>query len=428
MFYLYNILLALVTIVTLPLLVGLLASKAKLRSGLRERLGFLPDEVKYRPGNARPVWLHAVSVGEVTASVPILRALRRRHPDLPIVLSTITSTGQQTARQKVAEADHIIYFPFDYYPIVRRAIRTVNPRLFIHTETEIWPNFLWGLKRRDIPSVIVNGRLSERSMRGYRRFGFFFRRVLEAIVIFGMQSERDGERAVAIGARPDRVRITGNMKFDQAEPELEEGEREALRAALKIPLDGRTLIAGSTHPGEETAVVEAFKRLRASWPDLRLLIAPRHPERFDEVTRMADAAGLSTARKTELDAGGSGEPEVVVIDTIGELARLYGIGDIIFVGGTLAPVGGHNVLEPIAYGKPVLFGPHVQNIPDIAAALIEAGGAVQVDDADALFRAASKFLDDPAALEEAGRRAYSILEPNQGATERNLAVVEQFLS
>lgn len=428
MFYIYNILLIVATIVTLPLLVGLLASKAKLRSGLRERLGFLPEEVKHRPGNARPVWLHAVSVGEVTASVPILRALRRRHPDLPIVLSTITSTGQQTARQKVPEADHIIYFPFDYYPIVRRAIRTVNPRLFIHTETEIWPNFLWGLLRRDIPSVIVNGRLSERSMRGYRRFGFFFRRVLEAIAVFGMQSERDAERAVAIGARRDRVRITGNMKFDQAEPVLEEGEREVLRAALRIPPDGRTLIAGSTHPGEEAAVIEAFKRLRSSRPDLRLLIAPRHPERFDEVTRMADAAGLSTARKTELDAGGSGEPEAVVIDTIGELARLYGIGDIIFVGGTLAPVGGHNVLEPIAYGKPVLIGPHVQNIPDIAAALIEAGGAVQVDGADALFRAASGFLDDPTALEEAGRRAYGILEPNQGATERNLAVVEQFLS
>jgi len=428
MFYLYNILLVIATIVTFPVLVAILAAKAKMRSGLRERLGFLPEEVRHRPGNARPVWLHAVSVGEVTASVPILRALRRCHPDLPIVLSTITSTGQQTARQKVPEADHIIYFPFDYYPIVRRAIRTVNPRLFIHTETEIWPNFLWGLLRRGIPSVIVNGRLSERSMRGYRRFGFFFRRVLEAIAVFGMQSERDGERAVAIGARPDRVRITGNMKFDQAEPVLGEGEREALRSTLRIPPSSRIIIAGSTHQGEEVAVVEAFKRLRASRPDLRLLIAPRHPERFDEVARIAGAAGLSTARKTRLDAGEAGEPEAVVIDTIGELARLYGIGDIIFVGGTLAPVGGHNLLEPIAFRKPVLFGPHVQNTADIAEALLEAGGAVQVDGVEALFSAASRLLDDPEALEEAGRRAYGIIEPNQGATERNLAVVEQFLS
>lgn len=422
----YNFLLALLLIPSLPFFVWKLLTTPKHRAGLAQRLGLSLPNIPGQNSPIRPIWIHAVSVGEVLATVPMVRKLRQTRPDQPIVISTITPTAQAVARRTFPEVQAVIYFPFDLPFCTRRILHAVRPRLFIHTETEIWPNFLLLLGRAGIPSLIINGRISARSCRQYGWFRFFFREVLRSVSAFGMQSRADCRRIIRIGADPGRVFVTGNMKFDLPLEEEPETLGLSIRKELGFRLEDAVWVAGSTHPGEEEIVLDVFVRLRATFPALRLLLAPRHTERAAEIETLARARGLAVARRTR-GALAASDAQVLLMDTMGELAKAYAAADLVFVGGSLVPVGGHNLLEPILFGKPVLFGRHTQNTADIARALQDAGGGVEVYDADSLYRQALRLLSSRADREALARSARSILEESRGATERNLKMLERFL-
>ncbi len=424
----YNILLFFVSLLALPFFMWKLISVPKHRAGFFQRLGFYAGGWKAGGKTPRPLWVHAVSVGEVLATIFFVRRMRETYPKYDIVASTITPTGQAVAQKHYSDVRRIVFFPFDFPGSVRLALRSVRPRLFIHTETEIWPNFLFVLGEKGIPSAIVNGRISERSSRQYGWFRFFFRSVLSNISVFGMQSKEDCYRLLRIGADPRRVHVTGNMKFDVSLPDDTKGRARKVRNEMGISENVLIIVCGSTHEGEEDILFDVYARLKITFPELRMLLAPRHPERCDEVELLAIKKGTSIERRTLRKAvGGEVEADVLLLDTIGELARAYSIADIVFVGGSLVPVGGHNLLEPIVYKKPVLFGPYVQNAPDIAYALEEVGGGFEVFDRETLFREAERLMADPARRAAAGQAAYEILEEHRGATERNLAIIRPFL-
>jgi 3-deoxy-D-manno-octulosonic-acid transferase len=412
-----------------PILVARMLATGKYRAGLAERLG------RYPPGLARlaarrPVWVHAVSVGETVAALPLLAALRAARPDVPLVVSTVTPTGQATARARAREADAICYFPFDFTGPVRRALDAARPRAVLLMETEIWPVFLLEAARRGVPVGIANGRLSDRSFRRYRRVRPLLARCLRSLAFVGAQTVDDAARFVALGADPTRVTVTGNLKVDQAVAPARPGAvtPAGLEADLALPA-GPRLLAGSTHQGEEAAVLDAYARVKARVPALRLILAPRHPERLAEVARLLDDRGLAWQRRSARPGPpGAPAPEVLLVDTIGELAALYGVADVAFVGGSLVPVGGHNLLEPAAHARAPLHGPHMHNFREITRALGEAGAALPVSDATGLAEAALSLLDDPARRAALGARALGVVEAGRGATARTLTLVDRVLA
>lgn len=424
----YNLGWLLLPILLVPALPWL-ARMPKFTRSFRQRAGFLPRETREALRAGRPVWLHAVSVGEVRAAASLLARLRERHPTRRIVVSTVTVTGQETARATMAVADAIFYLPFDHPVAAARTIALVDPLVFIHTETEIWPNLLALLRRRGVPSIIVNGRISERSVRNYRLTGPYFREVIRSIACCAMQTRADADRIVRAGAAPESVRVTGNMKFELDGREADSGQAERLGRILGLGAGERVIVAGSTHEGEEAIALAAFRELSAEFPDLVLVIAPRHPERFDAVAEELRRAGAEIERRTELEKRGGGrKARVVLLDTIGELLAVYGFADAVFVGGSFAPRGGHNVLEAAALRKPVLYGPRMENFTEIAAALEEADAARRVFEPAGLAPAMRGLLADPEAARRMGERGRAVLEANRGATERNLAAIEELLA
>jgi 3-deoxy-D-manno-octulosonic-acid transferase len=426
MYSLYNALLLLASLGALPYFAIQSLRITKYRAGLRERFGHVSPDVVSALHGRRPLWLHAVSVGEVIAAVPLVNALRQRFPHLPILISTVTETGQATAREKMAAAA-CLYFPLDYPWVVHQVIARLQPRLFLMVETEIWPNFLRELVRQAIPAMLVNGRISPRSFRGYRHLRPFMRRVLPAISSFTMQTNLDAERIIAIGAAPSRVHITGNIKYDLALEALTSADEHALRADLGIG-EAPVFMAGSTHRGEEDIVIAAYRQVRAQVPALRLLLAPRHLDRLDEVEALLREHQLTVYRRSHgYLSSQSGAAPVLLLDTIGELAKLYAVGTVVFVGGSFAPIGGHNVLEPAAHRKAILFGPHMHNFHQIAEALLEAGGALQVHNPKALGEHVSMLLRQPERRYALGEAAYQVLCDNQGAIARTVALIEQVL-
>jgi 3-deoxy-D-manno-octulosonic-acid transferase len=427
MYLLYNSLLHLASLGGLPYFALKSLRTTRYRAGLRQRFGHIPEEATVSLQGVRPLWLHAVSVGEVIAAVPLVAALRRHFPGLPVLVSTVTETGQTTAREKLA-AEGCIYFPLDYPWVVRHVIARVQPRLFLMVETEIWPNFLRELARQQIPALLVNGRISPRSFRGYRRLRPFMRRVLQPITSFGMQTKLDAERIINIGAEPSRVQITGNIKYDLHLAPLSGVEEQQLRDDLGLG-QAPVFMAGSTHRGEEELVIAAYRQARAQVPALRLLLAPRHLDRLEEIEALLRRHQLTAHRRSvgRLPSHGPEAP-VLLLDTIGELARVYAVGTVAFVGGSFVPVGGHNVLEPAAHRKPILFGPHMHNFHQIAAALLEAGGALQVQEPEILGRHVITLLQHPERRQALGDAAYHVLCGNQGAIERTVGLIKQVLS
>ena len=424
----YNVLLFFFSLLAIPFFTWKILTVAKHRAGFIQRLGFYRSPERVEKKSKPPLWVHAVSVGEVLATVPLVQKLIRAYPQFPVVASTITPTGQAVARSKFAEACRIIYFPFDYPFSIRLALKSVRPCLFVHTETEIWPNFLFTLGRKGIPSAIVNGRISSRSSRHYGWFRFFFRPVLANISVFGMQSRLDCYRIIRIGADPRRVFITGNMKFDIPLHGDAEERMDTIRAEMGFALDNLLFVAGSTHAGEEEILLDVYVKLKKEIPNMKMLLAPRHPERCDEVERLCDKRRVVVGRRTRRkSADGEGRVDVLLLDTIGELAQAYSMGDVVFVGGSLVPVGGHNLLEPVMHKKPVLFGPYTENTVDIANELKQTGGGVEVYNRESVFLEAKRLFEDLDHRESVGRAAYGILEEHRGATERNLAILRPFL-
>jgi 3-deoxy-D-manno-octulosonic-acid transferase len=428
MYFIYNLLLLAASPFLALLLIAAAASAQKYRSGLAQKMGFFSSAVTRRLAGSRPVWIHAVSVGEVMAAIPLLQEMKGRYPRQTIVLSTVTATGNHTAALKARLADAVIYFPFDYPFMVRRAIKRIHPRLFITMETELWPNFLREMKRSGVPSVVVSGRISNHSYRRYRLTRRFFRRVLANIDAFYMQTEEDARRIISIGADRGRVITLGNLKCDQEVPLVTAEEKARLYSALQLKEGRHIFIAGSTHRGEEEMVLEVFKRLQQGCADLTLILAPRHPERFGEVANLVARAGYACARKTELALQETKhDREVILLDTIGELSKLYSIGTIIFVGGSLVPTGGHNVLEPVVYRKAVLFGPHMDNFQEIARCLMESGGGLQVNDLEGLFIQAKRLLENESVRNHLGEKAFQIIASNQGTTRKAMEEIGKFL-
>lgn len=429
MFLGYTLGIFLVSLLILPWLLWKILSVKNRRTAFVERMGLKgwspPGE---REKEERPLWVHTVSVGEVLSTVPFVRKLKERCPGLPIAVSSITPAGRAMARETFADGERITCFPFDYPIPVWLALRNMRPRFFLHTETEIWPYFLLMLGRQGIPTAIVNGRMSAASCRRFGWFRFFLKRVLGSVRVFAMQSRTDCCRIIRIGADPSRVHLTGNMKFDVPEPEDAGGNRIALREEMGFGHDSLVLVAGSTHEGEEQVLLGIYAELKKELPRLKMLIAPRHPERCGDVERMCEKEGLSAERRT--NRGGKGRldgKDVLLLDTMGELARAYATADVVFVGGSLVPIGGHNPLEPILYRKPVLFGPHTDKISDTVQALVEVGGGIVAGGREELLDQTRRLLEDPVRREQVGRAAYGILERNRGAAERNLAILRPLL-
>jgi 3-deoxy-D-manno-octulosonic-acid transferase len=391
-----------------------------------QRLGYLP--VAFNLDGDESIWVHAVSVGEVLSARPLITELRARYPKLRLFLSTTTLTGQQLARRSVPDVDAVFYFPFDWTFTARRTLNVVNPRLFVMMETEIWPNLLRECKRRGIKTLMVNGRISYRSFPRYRMIRPFIKRVLADIDRFCVQGEETSRRLVELGAEPSRITVTGSLKFDSLEVSPMPGRgRERVLRFFRTPPSRPVIIAGSTLKGEEEPVIRAFNRVRAAGINALLILAARHPERFDEVERLCRHEGLSALRRTELPIDGEPRADAVVLDTIGELAQLYRIATVVFVGGSLVPAGGHNILEPALYGKPIIFGPHMQNFGEIAEAFLANGAAIQVRSGGELEETMLSLVGDPVRRARVGAAAKALVESNRGARDRTLAVIRDLM-
>jgi len=386
-------------------------------TGLAERLGRLPPALLAL--RARPVWIHAASVGEARATSSLVKRLRQVHPDVPIVFSTTTATGRAVAETELAP-DGVTLLPVDALGIAGRALRRVRPRCLVLIETEIWPGLVRGANRLGVPVLVLSGRLSPRALRRYRWAAPLFRAVLVRVEGFGMQSDADAERVIALGAPPERVRVTGSLK--QATRAAEHGP---------VPLSGlanrRLLVAASTQPGEESFVLDACRELWDVFGDLVLLIAPRRPERFDEVEDLVARSGLRYQRRSRVDRDVARETRVVLLDSIGELPRFYPAAAAVFVGGTVAAMGGHNLLEPAAYGKAVAFGPHTSNVADAARALRDQGGGHEVHAPGDLTHLWRRILANPPEGQLIGERARAVVASGVAALERNWEVLEPFV-
>jgi 3-deoxy-D-manno-octulosonic-acid transferase len=428
MYFLYSCLSLALFVLVSPYFVYQALRYNKYVGSLGQRLGFLP--VSFNLDGDRSIWIHAVSVGEVLTARALVADLKARHPALRLFVSTTTMTGQRVARTNLQGVDAVFFFPFDFGFIVHRTLRLVRPRLFIMMETEIWPNLLRACRRQGVKTLLVNGRISSRSYPRYRLARPFFRRVLADVDRFCMQSEESARRLVDIGADPEKVVVTGSLKFDSLEAPgvqaLARGPDRVLRF-FRVPEARPVVMAASTLKGEEEAVLTAFRQVQRAHAGALLVIAPRKPERFDEVENLVRQEGFSVARRTELAIDAEPRTDVVVLDTIGELARLFQIATVVFVGGSLVDAGGHNILEPAVFGKPILFGPHMQNFAEIARAFLESRAGLQVASARELEEAILGLLADPSRRSSLGAAARALVEANRGAKGRSLAVVDALL-
>lgn len=382
---------------------------------IQERFARLPEGL---PHGA--VWFHTVSAGETIAAAPIILALADRHPDVPVLVTTMTPTGSAQVARLLDDRVAHCYAPYDFPAVVASFFDQLTPRLLVLMETELWPNMLREAAARDVPALLVNARLSERSARGYARLGALTRSMLESLRFIACQYADHAERFLALGAPADRVAALGSVKFDIRLP-ADHGERvRSMRE--RWALGGRPVwIAGSTHPGEEEIVLAAHQRLKARFPELLLILVPRHPERRGEVGALVDQAGFSQAWMSEVDAPAG--RDVVLGDTMGELLYLYGLADVAFLGGSLVSVGGHNPIEAAVCGVPLIMGPETFNFPDVVAAFGDARCLHLISDADSLAERVADYLADEPARRAAGKTAVEVVARNRGATERLLELL-----
>jgi 3-deoxy-D-manno-octulosonic-acid transferase len=421
---LYSLLLTAGALVALPWFLWKGRSSGKYLRTFRERMGRLP--VYLNVDGDRSIWIHAVSVGEVLAARPLVPVLRERFPRHRLFLSTTTMTGNEVARKSVRGVDGLFYAPFDFPHPVRAALDVLNPSLLVLVETELWPNLIHEARRRGTRIALANGRISSRSFPRYRRVRRLLRSVLSEVDLFLMQGEVHAERARELGAPPERVQVTGNLKYDAVEP----GRLpERLARLIQDGAEPRPLwVAGSTVGGEEELVLSAFHRVRERVPRARLLVAPRHPERFASVPPLVEAAGFRCLRRSALDPLAWRDGEVLLLDSLGELAQVYALASVVFVGGSLVPAGGHNILEPAVAGRAVVVGPHMENFQEIAEQFRSERALVQVASPDELAREVSALLVDAERRRGLGERARELVSRNRGAVSRTADALGSLLS
>lgn len=423
----YNILFTTFFLLASPYYFWRMRRRGNWLDGFFQRFGSYDVKTKQAVTNRHILWLHAVSVGEVNLCTQLIRALEPRLPNVKIIVSTTTTTGMGELKKKLPMHISKIYYPIDRRKYVARAIATLRPRAIVLVEAEIWPNFIWRAKRQEIPLFLVNARLSERSFRGYKRFGFLFRSLFAEFDGVGAQNEVDADRLRKLGCRPEVIRVVGNLKFDAARIE----ERRvlnvaALMAQLGVPADAQLLVAGSTHPGEEAILADVTQRLRTRFPKLFLILVPRHFERCREVGRELQTRGIKFAYRSEVTAHTqhrAGELDCLLVNTTGELKFFYEPATVIFVGKSLTAQGGQNPIEPGALGKPILFGPNMQNFADVARSFVANDGAVQVKDAAELESQLAALLRDAARREQLGQNALKVVRENLGAIERTVEMI-----
>jgi 3-deoxy-D-manno-octulosonic-acid transferase len=391
-------------------------------------MGYLP--VSFNMDGEPSIWIHAVSVGEVLTARPLARDLRARYPRLRVFLSTTTMAGQAVARRSLQEVDEVFYFPFDLPIFVRRTLDLVRPRLFLMMETEIWPNLLRECRKRGVKTAIVNGRLSQRSYPRYRLVRSFMRNVLDDVDAFCVQSEESARRFIDLGANPGRVTVTGSLKFDSLDlspPTIQSRARDRVLRYFRIPSARPVIVAGSTMKGEEPAVLSAFRRVRSTLPQTLLILVPRHIERVPEVEQLCRHEGFKTVRRSELPIDAEPRVDIVILDTLGELATIYQLATVAFVGGSLVATGGHNILEPAVFGKPIVFGPHMSNFAEIAHAFVVNAAGVQVKGDRELGDTLAALMTDPVRRARLGAAARALVEANRGAKEKSLTVLASLL-
>src|SRR5262245_18619094 len=419
---LYDLAYVVALLITFPYLAVQLAISRRYRAGLMQRLSFLPQRAR------RPcIWVHGVSVGEVRTARPLVERLEVLYPDLEVIISSTTMAGHKVARGTFPE-HYVFYFPLDFGPVVRRVMRKLRPSVIVLMELEIWPNLLYVARKRRAPVLVMNGRLSERSFRGYRRLQWFLPE-LDLVDFYAVQNETYAQRLRDLGVPTSRAQVTGNLKYEALPGDGELLQAGKLRATLAIRPTARVLLGGSTHPPEEEILLRVFFRLRWTFDDLRLILVPRHIERVPEIERAAHRLGLDSARVTDVRTGRREASErVYILDAVGELTSFYAATDVVFVGGSLVGHGGHNMREPASLGKPVLFGPHVQNFHEDVTLLLQSGAALQVKSEAELEREIARLLTDRVAADELGARAKCTVRAVRGACEKNLKVICEFLT
>ncbi|MBM3845732.1 MAG: 3-deoxy-D-manno-octulosonic acid transferase [Verrucomicrobia bacterium] len=428
--FLYNILFTLFLVITAPFYFLKMWRRGNWRERFGERFGSFEPKVKQALTNRNTLWLHAVSVGEVNICTHLIQSLQPRLPNLKLVVSTTTSTGMGELKKRLPTHILKIYYPIDRRLWTSRSLATIHPEAVILVEAEIWPNFLWRCRDMGIPVFLINARLSERSLVGYRIWGFLFRPLFAGLAGVGCQNEADAEKLRKLGCRPEAIHVLGSLKFDA----VQIGERRLTDTStvlkqMGVGADQPILVAGSTHAGEEALIGKVILALRARHPNLFLVVVPRHAERSKQAGNDLEGLGLRVAYRTELTQTtqhAAGSKDCLIVNTTGELKDFYKHASLIFVGKSLRAHGGQNPIEPGALGKAMLFGPNMENFRAIADAFLAAGGAVQVKDPRELEQTVDALLDNPARREEMGKAALKVVQENKGAMDRTVEmIVEQ---
>ncbi|HEX9265035.1 MAG TPA: 3-deoxy-D-manno-octulosonic acid transferase [Candidatus Binatia bacterium] len=418
-YFLYNAVLLIGFVAALPLTPFVFLLGTRYRTGFLQRFAIYPRTAIAPISYGKPVWIHAASVGEVRAAGALVRALKAEAPARKLLVSTFTATGHRVAQQ-LPGVDAVIFLPLDFFWVVRIALTTIDPSAIVFIETEIWPNLLREAYQRGIPTLLLSGRLSAKALSRYQVWLPFFRRVLDHYTVVGMQSPEDAARILRLGAAEKKVSVVGSLKF---------ASNGGYRQNVHSLRDGNRplLVAGSSHRGEEEMLLKALASARLQFPELSLVLAPRHPERFDEVEKLLRNSPFAFHRKSQVTAEQYFDRDVLLLDTVGELPDFFAAGDIAFVGGSLVDVGGHNILEPARFEKPVLFGPHMSNFKNMAEEMKEKGAAIEVHSVDELARALISLLADADARLRMGLLAAQFTGANHEAFTRNLSLARRYL-
>ena len=425
----YNVLLFIAAFFLIPFFAVKIVFTGKYRKSIGPKFGLIPQSVFEEMKGSPRIWVHAVSVGEVTAAAPIVSSLREMYPGACIILSTSTETGQEMARRLVTDATSHIYYPLDIPIVVRRVMDRVNPDIFVPVETEIWPNFIRACVKRGTRIVMVNGRISPRSFRRYRKTKFFWKRIMNILDMIGAISAIDASRLETLGVEPSRIHVLGNAKYDSLAAGADDALRNEMEARLDIPHGTKVFVAGSTHEGEDSVALKAYRGLLERYSDMLMIIVPRHPERGSAVLSLANNEGFDDCiTMAEINSGKKrAGRRIIIVDVIGELFRVYSLATMVFCGGSLVPRGGQNILEPAAWGKVVLYGPSMEDFMDERERLEMAGGGITVRNGRELLVETLKLMEDPETLHRRGEAGRDIVASNMGAARRYAEMIRNHL-
>ena len=425
--FLYNLAAILIVTIIIPIFLLRATRERGFVERIKQSFGFYPKETIDKVARKDAIWVHAASVGEIVATSPLVREFRKAFPTSPILVSVVTTGGYEMANRIIKDADAIIYFPLDLPFLASRVVDRIRPRVFLPVETELWPNFLKKAKQLDVPVMMVNGRISDRSVKQYKYLFGMLREMIGTVKCFAMQSSIDADYIMRLGAPRELVTVTGNTKFDQAYTSVSPDERAELIRELGLSGASHIMIAGSTHRGEEELVLAAFRAVREQEPGVRLIIAPREVLRTMEVEHLCRRAGFTVNTRKNLQQGSEGGEDIVILDTVGELGRVYGLGDVIYIGGSLVAHGGHNILEPAAHGKAIIVGNQMFNFKDIHALFRSHDAVVTVANGEELTRETLRLFGDPAERERLVRETLAIIDENKGASEKSAKILVEML-